>query len=79
MIKRQDFLVDDIRQILQDARQKTYTAINFAMVEAYWNIGRRIVEEEQHGKERADYGARLIKKLAQKLTSEFGSGFSLAN
>ena len=79
MIKRQDFLVDDIRQILQDARQKTYTAINFAMVEAYWNIGRRIVEEEQHGKERADYGARLIKELAQKLTSEFGSGFSLAN
>jgi len=79
MIKRQDVLVDDIRQILQDARQKTYTAINFAMVEAYWNIGRRIVEEEQHGKGRADYGARLIKELAQKLTSEFGSGFSLAN
>ena len=79
MIKRQDVLFDDIRQILHQARHKTYTAINFAMVEAYWKVGRRIVEEEQHGKERADYGARLIKELAKKLTIEFGSGFSLAN
>ncbi|MFN8488636.1 MAG: PDDEXK nuclease domain-containing protein [Caldilineaceae bacterium] len=66
---------DDVRTILTQARQKAYTAINFAMVEAYWQIGQRIVEEEQKGKERAGYGAFLIKELAKQLTEEFGKGF----
>ena len=69
----------DIRQILQSARNKAYAAVNTAMVEAYWSIGKRIVEEEQHGKERADYGQELIKNLSIELNAEFGKGFSVAN
>jgi len=69
----------DIRQILQSARNKAYAAVNTAMVEAYWSIGKRIVEEEQHGKERAGYGQELIKNLSIELNAEFGKGFSVAN
>ncbi|MFH1728265.1 MAG: DUF1016 N-terminal domain-containing protein [Pseudomonadota bacterium] len=46
------------------------------MIEAYWQIGKRIVEKEQDGKERADYGSYLIKNLSKELLSEFGKGFS---
>ena len=70
---------NDIRAILQNARKQAYTAVNTAMVEAYWNIGKRIIEEEQKGKERADYGQYLIKNLSAELHSEFGKGFSVAN
>lgn len=70
---------NDIRAILQQARQKAYTAVNFAMVEAYWQIGKRIVQEEQQGEARAEYGKYLIKELSKQLTSEFGKGFSEAN
>lgn len=70
---------NDIRTILQKARNKTYSAVNTAMVEAYWNIGKRIVEEEQKGKERADYGTHLIKNLSVELQEDFGKGFSVAN
>ena len=69
----------DIRQILQSARGKAYTAVNTAMVEAYWLIGKRIVEEEQQGEERAKYGQFLIRNLSLQLTLEFGKGFSIAN
>ncbi len=69
----------DIREILHSARQKAYTAVNFAMVEAYWFIGRRIVEEEQAGNERAGYGDKLIAGLAKALTHEFGRGFNSSN
>ena len=68
-------LVIDIQKILYTARTKSYAAVNFAMVDAYWQVGRRIVEEEQEGKERADYGAYLIKELSKQLTVEFGKGF----
>ena len=70
---------EEIRSILQQARQNAYTAVNSAMVEAYWQIGRRIVEEEQKGQERADYGKRLLQELARQLTGEFGKGFSVTN
>lgn len=70
---------NDIRTILQQARNKAYSAVNYAMVEAYWSIGKRIVEEEQKGKGRADYGANLIKNLSIALNAEFGKGFSIAN
>ncbi|HLB46957.1 MAG TPA: PDDEXK nuclease domain-containing protein [Anaerolineales bacterium] len=70
---------EEVRGILAQARQQAYAAINFAMVEAYWQIGRRIVEEEQNGKGRADYGAFLIKELSKQLTAEFGKGFAAAN
>ena len=70
---------EDIRHILQNARQQAYSAVNHAMVEAYWMVGRRIVEEEQSGKARAEYGKRLIENLSKTLTEEFGRGFSYAN
>jgi len=65
----------NISEILQTARQNVYRAVNFVMVEAYWNIGRLIVEEEQQGKQRADYGTYLLKNLSVRLTDEFGKGF----
>lgn len=69
----------EIKQILAQARRKTYQAINSAMVEAYWSIGRKIVEEEQNGKERAAYGKEVIKTISTELTQEFGKGFSERN
>lgn len=66
----------EIKQILAQARQKSYQAVNSAMVEAYWLIGKRIVEEEQNGKERADYGKEIIKNISDEMTREFGKGFS---
>lgn len=72
-------LVDDVRGILRHARQAAYVATNFLMVEAYWKIGRRIVLEEQEGKERAEYGTNLIRFLARQLGEEFGRGLSVAN
>lgn len=70
---------NDIRNILESARRKAFSAVNFAMVEAYWQIGKRIVEEEQRGEERAEYGAYLIKDLSRRLTEEFGRGFTGTN
>ena len=66
----------EIKQILALARQKSFTAINFAMTEAYWQIGKKIVEEEQHGRERAAYGEEILITLSKELTKEFGEGFS---
>ena len=74
-----DTFFEDIRYILADARRRAYTAVNFVMVVAYWKIGRRIVEEEQAGNERADYGTYLIRELSRRLGDEFGKGFSVAN
>ena len=71
--------INEIKTILKNARQKAYTAVNSAMVEAYWKIGRRIVEEEQSGKERAEYGKEIIKNLSKELTEEFGKGFGERN
>ena len=64
--------INDIKQILEQARQKAYTATATAMIEGFWLIGKRIVEQEQEGKERADYG----KELMNRLSSELGKGFS---
>jgi len=66
----------DIKQIFFEARQRAYSSVNTEMVQAYWLVGRRIVEEEQQGKERAEYGNFLIKDLSKELTEEFGKGFS---
>lgn len=75
-LKDTTYFVSEIKQILSAARQKAYSAVNFAMVEAYWLIGKRIVEEEQQGKERATYGEEILKTLSIELTQEFGKGFS---
>ncbi len=64
-----------VRTILQSARHQALQTVNAAMVQAYWQIGREIVEEEQRGQDRAAYGARLIDELAGQLTQEFGRGF----
>ncbi len=68
--------ITDIKQILAQARQTAYAAVNTAMVEAYWLIGRRIVEEEQKGEDRAAYGKEILKNLSKELSTEFGRGFS---
>ena len=70
---------NDIRAILAKARTTTYKAINSVMVEAYWLMGKRIVEEEQKGSNRAEHGTKLIKNLSIFLENEFGKGFSVAN
>lgn len=64
----------DVKQIVDAARSNAARSIDFCRVQMYWNIGRRIFEEEQQGKVRADYGAYLIKSLAQTLEPEYGSG-----
>ena len=66
----------NLKQIIQQARQRAYSAINFAQVEANWLLGQRIVEQEQNGAERAEYGKYVIKIASEELTKEFGSGFS---
>jgi predicted nuclease of restriction endonuclease-like (RecB) superfamily len=68
-----------IRAFLTEARDRAYQAINAAMVRAYWEIGRAIVEEEQHGAERADYGKQLLVDLSKRLKSEFGKSFDPSN
>ncbi len=65
-------LYESIRQVLSTARAQAARAVNWTMVEAYWQIGRLIVEEEQQGKSRAEYGTRLIETLAERLVKEFG-------
>ncbi len=64
-----------IADILQTAREASYRAVNQVMVQAYWQIGQVIVEREQQGKKRADYGEALLAGLAQRLTQDFGKGF----
>jgi len=68
-----------IRAILSDARARAYRAINTAMVAAYWEIGRAIVEQEQQGQQRAEYGQALLEELSSRLKSEFGKGFDPSN
>lgn len=60
--------IQEIKRIVAQARQKAYAAINSTMVEAYWQMGKRIVEQEQRGKDRADYGSQLLKSLSKELT-----------
>ena len=71
-------LYQEIKRIWVNARSKAYSAVNFAMVEAYWNIGKSIVDK-QGGSERAEYGANLIQELSKQLTVDFGKGFTVAN
>jgi predicted nuclease of restriction endonuclease-like (RecB) superfamily len=69
-------LVQDAKQIIEAARKNAVRSVDFCRVQMYWNLGKRIFEEEQHGKKRADYGAYIVKSLAEKLETEYGSGFS---
>ena len=74
-----DNLYANVSDILANARKRAYSAVNFAMVESYWLIGQQIVEYEQHGEARADYGKGLLKELAARLTVDFGKGFDESN
>lgn len=67
-----------IKEILSNARAKVYSAANFAMVEAYWEIGKSIVER-QGGNATAEYGAGLLKALSKQMTADFGKGFTVTN
>jgi predicted nuclease of restriction endonuclease-like (RecB) superfamily len=69
----------EIKVLLYTARNKVYQVINQTMTQTYWEIGRRIVEQEQQGQARAQYGTMLIKSLSDELTKEFGKGFSVDN
>lgn len=67
-----------IKEIFATARSKAYSAVNFAMVEAYWEIGKSIVDR-QGGNSTAEYGAKLIEELSKQMTADFGKGFTVTN
>ena len=69
--------VSEIKSIINAARTKAVRSVDFCRVQMYWDIGQRIVEKEQQGKERAEYGTYLIKNLAKEIEPEYGSGFSV--
>ena len=68
-------LLKDLRDIIASGRAVAYASVNAAMIDTYWKIGRRIVEEEQHGSKRAEYGTGLLNELSAALTAEFGKGY----
>lgn len=72
-------LYRDIRAVLEQARASAYRAVNFAMVQAYWQVGRLIVQHEQKGKSRAAYGEAVLEDLSRRLGAEFGRGFDPSN
>ncbi len=72
-------LFSQVAELLQNARQQVLRTVNSTMVYTYFEIGRMIVEEEQNGKDRAEYGKQLLKGLSEQLSNEFGKGYSLRN
>ena len=72
-------LYREIRAVLESARAGAYRAVNAAMVQAYWQVGRLIVEHEQGGRKRAAYGEAVLDDLSQRLTADFGKGFTTTN
>ena len=69
----------EIKEALLLSRSQAYSAVNFAMVQAYWHIGRIIVEHEQKGSLRAEYGKGILQQISNQLTEEFGKGFDVRN
>jgi hypothetical protein len=72
-------LLSDIKQVIEQARTQVKPTVNSAMVQAYWQIGRLIVEDEQQGQTRAEYGKAQLKQLSQVLSQDFGKGFDITN
>ncbi len=72
-------MINEIRELLLNARQHVAVQVNIELLSTYWNIGKIIVEHEQENKERADYGKQTLKQLSKELTAEFGKGFSRSN
>jgi len=72
-------LYTEISSIITEARNNIYKSVNSEMVKAYWNIGQRIVEEEQNGEDKAKYGKAVLKEMSKRLCSKFGRGFTATN
>lgn len=72
-------LIQSIKSVIQQARQQAYRMVNATLLQTYWQIGKLIVEDEQNGKDKAEYGKATLKKLANELTLEFGKGFDDSN
>ena len=71
--------IQKVKELLNSARERTKAAINIAMVYTYYEIGRRILKQEQKGLNRAEYGKKILKQLSSALTKEFGKGYSISN
>ena len=74
-----DDYIKDVKQILLEAKKHSYKTVNSIMVQSYWLVGWRIVEQEQKGEKRAGYGEKIIEKLSKELNNELGSGMSVAH
>lgn len=74
-----DSVYENIKKLIQSSKNDSYRSVNSIMIKTYWNIGKVIVDEEQKGQHRAEYGKRLIKNLSEKLTIDFGNNFSERN
>ena len=74
-----DNFFDRILDILKNARKQAKMALNISMVYSYYEVGRAIIEEEQNGKQRAEYGKAILKELSKRLTESLGKGFSVEN
>ena len=72
-------MMNEIRELLLNARQRVAVQVNTELLSTYWNVGKIIVEHEQENKDRADYGKQTLKELSKELTKEFGKGFSVSN
>lgn len=75
----ENLFVNDVKKLVEQGRNAAYGAVNSVMIETYWRIGQRIVEQEQKGNERAEYGKQLIKMLSDELTRTYGRGWSRRN
>ena len=78
-ISQYNSILDDLRKIINSGRDSAYAAVNSIGILTYWNIGKRIVENEQQGENRAEYGKKLTKVLAEQLSKEFGNTYSQRN
>lgn len=79
IVKREDALFEQVSKLIDEARKQVRTAVNTAMVYTYYGVGRYIVEDEQQGQERAEYGKTVLKKLSARLTEKYGEGWSYSN
>jgi hypothetical protein len=72
-------LLDSIKKVITESRQRVFRMANSALLQTYWQIGKLIIDEEQNGNEKAEYGKATLRNLAKQLTLEFGKGFDYTN
>ena len=78
-LENQENFLSDAIAIVEKGRQTAYASVNQAMIATYWQLGKHIVENEQGGAERAEYGRELMTKLSTELTAKFGKGYTARN